>query len=74
MTFLTAFGEAPRLLWHHPAIGSPRYGQVLYIHGLRCIQTSTFPYLLFCQEQDRPVRLARWLHLSRDIGALLPRP
>ena len=39
--------------------------------GLRCIQTDTFPYLLFYREQGGPLILARLLHNSRDIAFIL---
>ncbi len=69
--FLVAFGDAVRLLREFPSVGSPRYRHMLGIPGLRCIQTDTFPYLLFYQEQDGQLILARLLHHSRDVASIL---
>lgn len=71
MKFLTAFGDAVRRLRAFPSIGSPRYRHMLDMPGLRCVQTDTFPYLLFYREQGGRLILARLLHNSRDITTLL---
>ena len=71
LKFLAAFGDAFRLLRQYPCAGSPRYGRMLGIHGLRCLPTDTFPYLLFYREQPGQLVLARLLHMSRDIEPLL---
>lgn len=73
MKFLTAFGDAVRRLRGFPSIGSPRYRDMLDVPGLRCIQTDTFPYLLFYREQGGQLILARLLHNSRDIASILKR-
>lgn len=71
LKFLAAFGDTFRLLRQYPSAGSPRYGQVLGISGLRCLPTAAFPYLLFYREQPGHVVLSRLLHMSRDIASLL---
>lgn len=71
MKFMTALGNAVRLLKEFPSIGSLRFQQVLDVPGLRCVQTDAFPYLLFYRKQGEQVLLARLLHSSRDIANLL---
>lgn len=71
LNFLAAYGNAYRLLRQYPSAGSPRYAQVLGISGLRCLQTPTFPYLLFYREQPGHLVLSRLLHMSREITSLL---
>ncbi len=73
MRFLTAFGDSVRLIRRHPAVGTPRYRLMLDIDGLRHVQTHAFPYLLFYRETADRLILARLLHASRDIAALLKR-
>lgn len=73
MKFLTAVGDAVRLLRGFHSIGSPRYQHMLDIPGLRCIPTDTFPYLLFYREECERLTLARLLHNSRDIASILKR-
>ena len=69
--FMSAFGDAVKLLREFPSIGSPRYRPMVDMPGLRCIQTDTFPYLLFYREQCGRLILARLLHNSRDIAFIL---
>ncbi len=71
MKFLTAVGDAVRLLRGFPSIGSPRYRHLLDMPGLRCIPTDSFPYLLFYREEDGQLILARLLHSSRDIARII---
>ncbi len=71
LKFLAAFGDAFRLLRQYPSAGSPRFGQVLGISGLRCLPTNTFPYLLFYREQPGHLVLSRLLPMSRDMESLL---
>ncbi|MBP7241332.1 type II toxin-antitoxin system RelE/ParE family toxin [Amaricoccus sp.] len=55
----------------HPDSGSPRYGHVLDLPGLRVWPVRRFPYLVFYVEAENAVVVWRILHASRDIPATL---
>ncbi len=54
-----------------PALGSPRFGNVLDIPGLRSRRTDGFPFLIFYWEAEDRIEVWRVLHERRDIGATL---
>lgn len=54
-----------------PGIGSPRYGNLLGIQGLRSRKVRRFPFLIFYIECDDRIDVWRILHAQRDIPAWL---
>jgi len=57
-----------------PGIGSPRFGEIARIPGLRSRMVRRFPYLVFYIEQRDHVEMLRILHARRDIPACLADP
>ncbi len=70
-TFVHRFEEAVKQISRHSALGSPRYGHLLQIDGLRHWPMKRFPYLIFYLEKDAHIELARVLHASMDIPSWL---
>ncbi len=58
-------------LARHPGTGSPRYGKLLGLPGLRGWRLNDFPYLIFYIERPERVDVIRVLHGARDIAATL---
>ena len=58
----------------HPAAGSPRYGVMLSIEGLRSRQLGRYPYLVFYLERADWIEVWRVLHTRRDIASILAEP
>lgn len=58
----------------HPAAGSPRYGVMLGLEGLRSRQPSRYPYLVFYVERPDRIEVWRVLHTRRDIASILAEP
>jgi len=54
-----------------PATGSPRYGAILDIDGLRSRKLRGFPYLVFYVLRGNRIDVWRVLHSKRDILAAL---
>lgn len=71
LRFLDALELAFERMGEHPASGSPRYGSVLGIPGLRCWNVTGFPYLVFAVEEEATVTVWRVLHAASDIAAWL---
>lgn len=69
--FLDALKDAYHVLGMRPATGSPHYGQILDIVGLRSRKIVRFPYLIFYVEQDELIDVWRVLHTQRDIASWL---
>ncbi|MDD5298472.1 MAG: type II toxin-antitoxin system RelE/ParE family toxin [Rhodocyclaceae bacterium] len=69
--FVAAAEEAFRHLALHPGTGSPRFGQLLELPGLRTWQLADYPYLVFYFERPDRLDVARVLHSCRDISPLL---
>ena len=67
--FVLALERALRTLGEQPAIGSPRFGEILDVEGLRTWPLGRFPYLAFYRFDDVHVDLWRVLHTRRDIAA-----
>ena len=58
-------------LRQHPGTGSPRYGFLLGMPGLRSWPVKRFPYVIFFLDQDDHLTVVRVLHQARDIPAHL---
>ena len=70
---LTEADFARRHIGQYPGTGSPRYGNLLGIRGLRSWPLDRFPYLIFYIERADHLDVLRLLHQSRDIPAQLTR-
>ncbi len=71
LRFVAALGGAYQAIRDQPGLGSPRYSNLLGIHGLRSRRLSRFPYLVFYVERDEGIDVWRVLHAQRDIPASL---
>ena len=69
--FAEAVREAYRAIGDHPGTGSPRYGHLLGVEGLRSRKLRRFPYLVFYLERADHIDVWRVLHAQRDIPASL---
>lgn len=69
--FIDAVEEACTLLRNQPRIGSPRFGHVLPVEGLRAWPLTRFSYLVFYFDRPDYVDVIRILHTSRDLPKLL---
>jgi len=67
--FLDALEAAYGALRANPAIGSPRYGDLLDLPGLRHWRIKRFPFLILYVERTDHIDLWRVLHTRRDIPA-----
>ena len=74
MGFLDALEATYREMEAFPAIGSPRYGEVLAIDNLRSRTLSRYPYLVIYIERDDHLDVWRVLHGHRDIPPLMRGP
>jgi len=68
--FAAQLEEALRTLAAHPAIGSPRYADLLQIPGLRGWPVGRTAYLIFYVDEAARIDIWRVLHGRRDISAL----
>ncbi|MET1112412.1 MAG: type II toxin-antitoxin system RelE/ParE family toxin [Allosphingosinicella sp.] len=71
LRFAEALKDAYCSIGNRPAIGSPRYGDILSIENLRSRAVRRFPYLVFYVEHEDHVDIWRILHAQRDIAAWL---
>lgn len=71
LRFTEALRDAYRSIGERPAIGSPRYGDLLGIENLRSRKVKRFPFLVFYVERVDHVDIWRVLHSQRDIAAWL---
>ena len=62
------------LIAREPAMGSPRWGDALGLHGLRSWSLRRFPYLVFYVERRQQIEIWRVLHSTRDIPVTLAEP
>lgn len=69
--FLRAVDAAVLRAAERPGAGSPRYGVVLGIDGLRTVQVQRFPYLIFYIVEHDRIDVWRVLHAQRDLAAEL---
>jgi toxin ParE1/3/4 len=60
--FLHALDQAMCNIADYPEIGSPRYGELLEIDGLRFSITERFPYVVFYFVQADYIDVIRVLH------------
>ena len=73
-TFVASLDRALSQIADNPEIGSPRWGQLLLVKGLRTWPVKGFSYTIFYQDQRGGPTIARILHSSRDIPAQLRDP
>lgn len=71
LRFTDALRDSYRSIGDRPAIGSPRYGDLLGIEGLRSRKVKRFPFFVFHVERGDQVEVWRSLHGQRDIAAWL---
>ena len=71
MGLLEALEAAYRQLAQHPAAGSPLYGELLNIEGLRSWTLGRYPYLVLYIERPDHVDVWRIVHGRRDVPPLL---
>lgn len=69
--FTEALRDIYRSIGDRPAIGSPRYGDLLGIEGLRSRKVKRFPFLVFYVERVDHIDVWRVLHAQRDVAAWL---
>ena len=74
LRFTEALRDAYRSIGEHPGSGSPRYGGLLGIRGLRTRKLSRFPFLIFYVERTGHVDVWRVVNAHRDIPASLREP
>lgn len=74
VNFIDALEGAYRFISDNPKAGSPRYGMMLDIPGLRSWRVPGFPYLIFYVERADALDVWRILHGSRDMPATLVDP
>lgn len=74
LNFIDALEDAYRVIGDNPAAGSPRYGLMLDIPGLRSWRVRGFPHLIFYVERTDLLDVWRILHGSRDVPATLVDP
>ena len=67
LAFLAEYEAALEHMRTHPGTGSPRYGEVLDIDGLRFWMLKRFPYAVFYIERDAYIEVVRVLHQYSDI-------
>ncbi len=58
-------------LRQHPRTGSPRYGFLLRMPGLRSWPVKRFPYVILFLDQGDHIAVLRVLHQAQDIPAHL---
>lgn len=71
LRFTDALRDAYRAIGARPDTGSPRFGELLKLPGLRARTVGCFPYLIFYKEGVDGVDVWRILHARSDIPAWL---
>ena len=74
LNFIDALEGAYKFIGDNPKAGSPRYGLMLDIPGLRSWRVRDFPHLIFYVERADFLDVWRILHGSRDMPATLADP
>jgi toxin ParE1/3/4 len=69
--FIASVETAVRVISQRPATGSPRYGELLGLPGLRTRAVGRFPWLIFYREDAMSVEIWRVLHKRSDIPAFI---
>lgn len=65
--FIHALEAAFQQLARQPAMGSPRYGEVLSLPGLRTWPLRRYPHIIFYFEAPDAIEIWRVLHGRRNI-------
>lgn len=65
--FMDALETAYAHIALHPGTGSPRYGHLLNLPGLRSWSLTRFPYLVFYMELPHEIDVLHVLHESMDL-------
>jgi toxin ParE1/3/4 len=73
-SFVDALAEAFDLIAPNPGIGSPRYGLMLNLPGVRCWPLRPWSQVIFYVEREHAIDVVRVLHDARDIPATLAEP
>ncbi len=68
---IDAVEDAIRMIAAAPATGSPRFGDLLDLPGLRSRRLRRFPFLVFYVEGDAKIEVWRVLHERRDLAESL---
>jgi toxin ParE1/3/4 len=71
LAFREALRTAYRAIAARPGTGSPRYGEILDLPGLRAKRLKRFPFLVFYVEGQDRIDVWHVLHVQRDIPASL---
>lgn len=71
--FSESLEQALVRLGQRPGLGSPRFGHLLQLPGLRCWTLSGFPLRLFYVEERDRLDVWRLLHERRDAARQLGR-
>lgn len=71
LAFLDEVDTALSHLEEHPGTGSPRYGELCEVPGLRMRLVSRFPYAVVYVEQGTQLDVLRVLHQHADIPVQL---
>jgi toxin ParE1/3/4 len=69
--FLDEVDAALNHIEHNPGTGSPRYGELCEVPGLRLWFVTRFPYAVVYVEHTEHLDVLRVLHQHRDIPAQL---
>ena len=69
--FVDALEETIDRITTWPTSGSPYYGELLNLPGLRSWKLQRFPYIVFTMELPDHVNVWRILHERRDIPSTL---
>ncbi len=72
--FINAVERAFTDICRHPAIDSPSYAHELNLPGLRSLQLTRYPHVIFYVEREDHIDVWRVLHGGRDIPALMQEP
>ena len=73
-SFVDALESAYDHIGHFPDSGSPHYGEVLRVAGLRHWPVGRFPYLILYIPREGHIDVWRILHAHRDIPDFLREP
>lgn len=69
--FIVEVESAIRAIAEAPGTGSPRFGGMLQMPGLRSRRVAGFPFLIFYFEADHRIEIWRVLHERRDLAGTL---
>jgi toxin ParE1/3/4 len=72
LRFIEALRDAYISIAERPKTGSPRYGELLGLKGLRTKKLRNFPFAVFYAERADSIDVWRVLHAQRDGMSVLP--